>query len=435
VPVGGTCPAGGTFGGTINLGQPQFVASQLNWNGVVYPQGGLSCTVGSQCGLMAVSPHLGTPFVVNYNFNVQHTFTSNLSLEVGYVGNHGDNLQNMRDINQCIPNPDGNCVRPYSGKFPYLAYINYTDNFSRSNYNSLQATLTQRASHGLDFTAGYTYGHGLDNGSLNFQGNVPQNSFNPNAEYASSDFDIRHRFTLTASYAIPGKKGFGQLLEGWKINTIVNLQSAQPWNVIDGSNGWSGTGDSLDRWDFFGTPSDFKVSSISIPFCSGFTPGQGLAGVTCTQTSGNTNTPIINLPVSLANACLAKAPDMNSLAQGGCYVDGKSVMVPPTLGTFGTMGRNIFRDAGFKNVDFSVFKTFSLKERFNAQFRVEFFNALNHPIIANPFGSVNGARGGSDPSSGATFGCACTTPDVAAGNPIVGSGSSRQLQLGLKLTF
>jgi hypothetical protein len=48
---------------------------------------------------------------------------------------------------------------------------------------------------------------------------------------------------------------------------------------------------------------------------------------------------------------------------------------------------------------------------------------------------VNGARGGSDPSSGGTFGCGCTTPDVAAGNPIVGSGSSRQIQLGLKLTF
>ena len=46
------------------------------------------------------------------------------------------------------------------------------------------------------------------------------------------------------------------------------------------------------------------------------------------------------------------------LAQGGCYVSGKSVMVPPKAETFGTMGRNIFRDTGFKNVDFSVCKTF-----------------------------------------------------------------------------
>ena len=114
---------------------------------------------------------------------------------------------------------------------------------------------------------------------------------------------------------------------------------------------------------------------------------------------------------------------------------GKSVLVPNAVGAYGTMGRNIFRDAGFKNVDFSVFKTFTYRERINATFRAEFFNFFNHPIIANPFGSVNGYGGGSDPSSGTTFGCGCTTPDVAAGNPIVGSGSSRQIQLGFKLTF
>jgi len=99
------------------------------------------------------------------------------------------------------------------------------------------------------------------------------------------------------------------------------------------------------------------------------------------------------------------------------------------------MGRNIFRDSGFQNVDFSVFKDFSFKERFHAQFRVEFFNLFNHPILANPWGSVNGSKGGSDPSSPGTFGCGCTTPDVAAGHPILGSGSSRVMQLGLKLTF
>ncbi len=173
---------------------------------------------------MALNPNLKTPFVVNYNFGVQHSFGSNFSLEVGYVGNYGGNLLGLRDINQCAPNPNGNCVRPYAAKFPYLQYINLMDNDTHSNYNSLQVTLTQRVSHGLDFTVGYTYGHGLDDGSLNFNGLPPQNSLNPGAEYASSDFDIRHRLTVTAAYALPGKKGFGQLLEGWKLNTIVTLQ-------------------------------------------------------------------------------------------------------------------------------------------------------------------------------------------------------------------
>ena len=133
--------------------------------------------------------------------------------------------------------------------------------------------------------------------------------------------------------------------------------------------------------------------------------------------------------------CTAVAPDMDNLEAAGCYVIGKSVMVPPKNGTFGTMGRNIFRDTGFKNVDFSVFKTFSFKEHYNATFRAEFFNVFNHPIIANPFGSVTGGNQGADPSSGSTFGCGCLTPDFSVGNPIVGSGDSRTIQLGLKFTF
>jgi hypothetical protein len=121
------------------------------------------------------------------------------------------------------------------------------------------------------------------------------------------------------------------------------------------------------------------------------------------------------------------------------YVSGKSVLVPQKRGTFGTMGRNIFRDTGFKNVDFSVFKTFIFKERYNAQFRVELFNLFNHPIISNPYGASNGYGGASggtnDMGTSSTFGCGCATPDVTAGNPLIGSGSSRVMQLGLKLTF
>ena len=77
------------------------------------------------------------------------------------------------------------------------------------------------------------------------------------------------------------------------------------------------------------------------------------------------------------------------------------------------MGRNIFRDSGFKNVDFSVFKNFTFKERFNAQFRVEFFNLLNHPLISNPYGaSTNYGGSGTQNDMGTPkiFGCGCATP-------------------------
>jgi hypothetical protein len=441
VAVIGACPTGQTLGGTINLGQAQFSSSNLNWNGVVFPQGaGINCAGVASCGIMTVDPNLKTPYMVNYNFGIQHTISGNLSLEVGYVGNHGDNLLGTLDINQCAPNPNGDCVRPYDGhpgslgNFPYLKYINHITNYARSNYNSLQTTLTKRLSHGLNFTAGYTYGHGLDNGSLNRAGFNPQNSLNPNAEYGSSDFDVRHRLTVSASYAIPGKKGFGQLLEGWKLNTIVSLQGAQPWGVGDTGNdfstGGNGNGDLADRWNFYGNPSDFKSGSSSLPYCSD--------AATCSVTSGISQVQSFFSPSQSATMwaqCTAKAPDMDTLNAGGCFVKGNSVMTPPKNGTYGTNGRNTFRDSGFKNVDFSLFKDFKFKERFGAQFRVEIFNVLNHPNIANPNGASNGSQLGFDPSSTGTFGAGGCTPDICAGSPLVSSGSSRLMQLGLKLMF
>jgi hypothetical protein len=457
-PGEGACPASGNFGGTINLAQATFLPPALNWKGVVFPQARLSCTNTSPCPLYAMDPHLKTPYIVNYNFGVQHSFGSNLSLDVSYVGNHGYDLLALSDVNQCVPNPDPTqCIsgasRPFFAKFPYLQIINEQTNAAHSNYNSLQATLTQRVSHGLDFTAGYTYGHGLDNGSLNFQGLPPQDSTHQEREYASGDFDIRHRLTVTAAYAIPGKKGYGQLLEGWKVNTIVTVQSSQPWLVFDGthdfSTGGSSFGDLTDRWNFNGNPADFRSSANSIPFCTGFgvggtapINGYDVRGVTCTTTSGAyllTGAPFANSAWAAMCAADAKGTlgvgGTSNLVGAGCYASGKSVMTPPASGTFGNMGRNIFRDSGFKNVDFSVFKEFRWKERFGAEFRVEVFNLFNHPNIANPFGSSNTSFLGSDASNKTHFGCGCSTPDVAAGNPLIGSGSSRVMQLGLKLTF
>ena len=446
-----TCSSAGgsTFGGTINFGQPTFGASNLNWDpaihgsalngGTLFPQGGISCTQTSPCSLMSVDPNLKTPYIVSYNLGVEHAFSNNLSLEVGYVGNFGTNLLSLTDINQCAPNANSalcatGASRPYFSKFPYLQYIDNINNFARSNYNSLQVTMTKRVSHGLELTAGYTYGHGLDDGSLNWGGNVPQNSLNPGAEYGSSDFDIRHRFTLTASYAIPGKKGFGQLLEGWKLNTIVTLQTGQPWLVFDTSHdfstGGSGFGDKADRWNITGNPAVFASGSSSFPFCAG--PNA------CTQTSGisGISTPTPNEWSKCVAADGAySTPATSTLATAGCYVVGNSVLTPNALGTYGNMGRNIFRASGFENVDFSVFKDFTFKERFGAEFRAEFFNLFNHPNIANPYGSSNQSYLGSDPSNSSHLGCGCATPDVAAGNPLVGSGSSRVMQLGLKLTY
>jgi hypothetical protein len=112
---------------------------------------------------------------------------------------------------------------------------------------------------------------------------------------------------------------------------------------------------------------------------------------------------------------------------------GSSVLVPPPFGSYGSTTQNLWRDAGFKNWDFSIAKAFTLKEQFKAEFRVEFFNILNKPDFSNPSGGPGGAIG--DPSGGAPFGFSGLTPDTYSSNPQLGSGGARAMQLGLKLSF
>jgi len=392
---------------------------------------------------MAVDPHLKTPYVATYSFGIQHAFSTNLSLEVGYVGNRGQRLVGFRDINQADP---VTTLQPFGTKFPWFGFIDYQSNISHSKYNSLQTTLTKRPSHGLSFVLGYTYAHGLDNGSLNRFGQTPQDSRNSDAEYSSSDSDIRHRLTVTTTYNVPGIKGFAQLLEGWQLNSIWSVQTGQPWAIIDTGSDFSHTGEGNDRWDFFGNPGDFVSGKNSIPFCSGFGVIGGAvdtSGVTCAQNNvGGNGFDVTSKMGSLISKCAASATNagmIQNLSTGGCFASGSSVMVPPGnaagTGVFGTMGRNLFRDPGFRNWDLSVFKNFTFKERYSAQFRVEVFNLLNHPNLANPFGSANGWNTGNDPSAGAGLGYPQATADVAAGNTQIGSGAARDMQLGLKLTF
>jgi len=433
--------------GNIATGLVVYPGSNLNWyatgSQTVFPSGPLDCGA-DPCTIMGITPNFKTPYVYGWNLNIQHSFTTKVTLEAAYVGNHGSKLLGIHDVNQpttgagwaaciasnydpgiCSGGADGGAeqnARPFNGAFPYLGQIYQVGNIYRSNYNALQVTLTGRDYHGLSFLMGYTYGHALDNVGANWDFGaglgLPMNSANPIGEYASSDFDMRNRFTLSLTYAIPSKKSFAQALEGWQVNTIISVYGAQPWGPIDAGTDVSGTGEFVDRWDFFGNPGSFKPTiSSGVPYFA-----------------GNSNPACATKAMSLDGG--TAAGHTAALGMFGCYVMGNGMMLPPALGTFGTMGRNTFRDLGFRNVDFSVMKNWNFGERYNVQFRGEFFNIFNHPNFANPFGGQNG-WGHNDPSvpGPGGFGCSCATPDVAASNPIIGSGGSRAVQLGLKFTF
>jgi TonB-dependent receptor-like protein len=445
--------------------------------GSIYPTT-LECGDGingdpSPCNTEAVDPNLRSPYVTTWTLNLQRAITSTLVLEVGYVGNHGTKLPGFLNINQpasgssyptgeiafcdnnlanatspfaCDPSDASPSLaqtkRPFTlnGKFPFLSQIDRLQNLDTSNYQALQTTLTQRTSHGLSFILGYTYSHALDDASSSYNANwLPVSSANPKLQYGNSDFDRRHVLTLALTYALPSKKSPAQLLEGWQINSIVTLQSGAPWSPQDLSNDFPGT-DQIDElnsfgqyWDFTGRPGDFTSGSTPIPCWTGSGPS-ALSG--CPEGApGSGAATITAAPPAVCLNGAKTTGEMNTLLNIGCYFKGSSALTPPALGTIGTSTRNLFRDGGFRNWDFSIAKNWTFKERLTAQFRVEVFNILNHPEFANPNGPAG--LGLNDPSAGfgGNFGCGCTTPDQAAPNPVLGSGGARSMQLGLKLIF
>lgn len=472
----------------------------------------LTGTVGitpAQCNAIEVDPKLRTPYVETWALDLQRALGGHLSLDIGYVGNHGVKLIGAMDINQptpvtlnipgvgpittgpgwsvarlttCMNTPtSGNCKpsafaeqagRPYNTRFPYLKYIDYFGNLDTSNYNGLQAVLTARNYHGLTLTGGYTYSHAL--GESSDQGTsgglqIPSNSYGcfRCQLYTSTAFDMRHRFTISGTYALPGRKGFGQMLQGWSINTAAVIQTGTPWGVNDTSTDFAGVGEANGRnpqanegmqWDFFGNPNDFEA----IHDFAGIDPTSGGKYTLCAP-AANTNCVggakgkvLTGIPFFPGNTNVAAAPTANatcnqqaanfgplataSLRVLGCYALGNSVLIPPAYGSFGTMPRNPWRDQGFRNWDLSISKGFKFNERFSAQFRVEFFNVLNHVSFVNPFGGPGGAGTANDinpsrASGGNGFGYVINTPDAASSNPILGSGGNRDMQLGLKLIF
>ena len=443
-----TAPSTGIPGanGTIAASAVNVSGSLLNWSvaGPVF-NAAIDCTA-TPCDILGVTRNLRTPYVVTWNLNLQQQLSPTTSLQVGYVANRGVKLYGVRDINQvnsALDDGSEQLGRPFTANcpvaqgglglggpcFPYLEFVNFLDNGYTSIYHGLQTTLTQRAWRGVSFVMGYTYAHAIDDVSLN-RAQQPQDSTRPGLERANGDNDVRHRLTLALTYDVPSMKGYAHLLEGWQMNSIVTIQGGLPYNLIDGNiNGsdLSATGEFADRWNLTGNPGDFKATFVDpVTLLNPFFVDPSLfpvdaAGHVTGGTTAN-STKCFNAAVSQAAA--------DQLASWGCYVQGSAIITPPAAGTFGNGSRNPFRGPRLDNWDFSIVKTTKLSERVDFQLRAEFFNVLNHPHFANP-----NTQGFVDPSDPSTFGTIQATPDVAAANPVIGTGGPRNIQLGLKFIF
>lgn len=414
-------------GGTINLGNVS-VATPAKWavNTPIFASlvgQTASCSNTAPCKIAAVDPHLTDAEFFLWNFGIQHAFTNSMTLDVSYVGNHGEHMLDPVDINQPLPGANGgaaeNARRPYTlnGQYPYFSNILLLSDWQRSNYNGLQATLNERVTHGLTFTAGYTYAHAFDMAPGEINEIIPQDSTNRNAEYGSGVLDVRHRFTLEGTYELPGRKSPGQLLQGWAVSSATQIWSALPWSPLDPTDDISGTGEAQDRWDLVGNASGFNGYGrrTPIPYFAGISNTACLAAAQALPNGPGGSTAVA------------------SLTKYGCYVSHGSMILPPAQGNFGTMSRDELRGQGFRVWDMTVMKNFIFRERFNVQGRVEIYNLLNSTQFAQL--GISGGSNGSNLASPASFGESTGTPNVIANSPIIGNGDTRRIQFGLRFQF
>src|SRR6266446_2065937 len=207
-------------------------------NTYIFPATGPTCPTGSGCGnvvynIFSISQNFRTPYNYNYSLNIEKSLSNAILLTLGYVGSQGRRLLTMAEINQpSLGDPDtAQQRRPYS-QFPNFGIINQIESRGTSNYNSLQTTLKIKDWHGLISQFAYAWAHSLDD-MTNYQGALPQNSFDLKADYGNSDFDTRHNFTALLSYNLPGRSTGPQwLLQGWQVSGLLSFHTGQPFTVF-----------------------------------------------------------------------------------------------------------------------------------------------------------------------------------------------------------
>jgi hypothetical protein len=250
----------------------------------------------------------------------------------------------------------------------------------------------------------------------------PDNSFNPHGERASSNFDVRQRLQWFWTYNLPKFETAKWLTNGWAVDGMFNFATGQPYTVTLFEGNWNGSGEYFSRPDIVSNP---QVSHSINP---------------------------ANHGINLLDAAAFAAP---------CFIDGSGNCgsVHP-----GSEGRNAFNSTNYTNFDFSLTKLSHLSEKVTMQLRADIFNIFNHPNFGNPLlpnfsvdafgggyhtpahgalsnrvlggvdpnGFVNGTSG---PLNGPQYIQTTATPDVANGNPYLGGGGPRTVQLAARFSF
>lgn len=349
-------------------------------NGITLENGFASANVFATPQLRGADPKARTFYTEQYNFNTEYALTSSISATIGYVGNVSRHQPVVLFLNgpAALVGPGVNTI-PYQ-PFPDFSTIGYIADDAIGDYNALQASLRRRFANGLTFLAAYTWSHSLDDAREPLPSNGDGGNRQPELlgirpDYTSSPFDVRQRFTLTGTYAVPVGKGRTYLnsggivdifLGGWSVTPAFQAQTGQPFTVgadIPTVNGASAF--------------PYLVSN---PYQGGGTPNATNPGITCPATVKNAT--------NWYNPCAFANPPPASIIPVGTVITSYNQV----LGLVGAP-RNQLYGPGFFRLDASVFKDFNFTETSYLQFRADMFNVTNTPDLGQPNGGI-GSNGG-----------------------------------------
>jgi len=365
-----------------NPGGPAPVFSVSNPSLVIVQQGQFifgSATPQPPFAAYTVNQNLRSPYVQNFGGDVQYQMTQKVLLQVAYVGNQGRKLVYTHNINQILPSTVAatNSRRPFFSQFPQFRGITQIETGANSSYNSLQVSVRTSNWHNLSSQFSYTLGHAEDEQSFP-RNNRPTDNYDRKFDRSNADFDYRHLFSGYVLYDVPKLgESWPWLTKGWQLNAYITADSGSPFSVFAGTDR-SNTRNGADR-----------ANQVSDPF----------QGVT-------------------------QPPTENGRFVNGVRYFNASAFALPAFGTYGTVKRNSLYGPGFGSFDFSIFKNFKIKERYQTQFRTEIFNLFNRLNLGNPVSSVTSG------SNGLIFGTR-----HGGDAPGIGYGEPRNVQFVLKFLF
>jgi hypothetical protein len=353
--------------GTNNTGTPNGFPSTFPSANVSYAP---FLPIGSTGGIFLVDPHLRTPYVYQYNLNVQQQLAGGMVLEVGYVGYDSHKLTSLVDIN---PFPLGSNTRLYDPDSTNSTFSNLLQfqNVSRAYYDSLQTNLTKRSGDtkfGRTFyTLAYTWSHEIDNVSGFRQRNYQVPYYDHEYFRSDGDTDVRHVIAFSGGWDLPFDRALGRapklLTKGWSLYPIVTWHTGFPLDVFSGLNATNtDPGPAGD-----GAPNLVRADLV-LPNVATYNPrGQQNIG-------GNAGNYFFN-PLAFSSdrlLSLDNTAQTNAAGLNGVYTEG-------------TLGRNAFRGPGTINTDLALSKHFKVfEDKFDAELRLDAFNVFNHTNFTSP---------------------------------------------------